>query len=145
MTAPWSGRHAAEKDQNGRLEVRDTPYLQPALLSYAAGEDIALHSEVLNLKSSQAACFNFLFPLRIDLALANAALRSFLPGLREVTAIEFEYTGPPGVTAWLSEPRGGKRGQNRTSIDAAIFWIDKKEHIYGCPAGCSGSRRRFTV
>ncbi|GAG37290.1 unnamed protein product [marine sediment metagenome] len=48
-----------------------------------------------------------------------------------MTGIEFEYTGPRGVTEWLGEPSGGKRGQYRTSIDAAIFWIgrSKRRHI----------------
>jgi len=112
-----------------RLAFHDP--IADAILSYLAKEDIALHSEALNLKSSQVACLNFLFPLREDLSLAKFALRSFLPGLREVTGIEFEYTGPRGVTAWLGEPPGGKRGQNRTSIDAAIFWIgrSKRRHI----------------
>ena len=78
--------------------------LADAILSYF-GVDVALHSEVLNLKSSQAACLNFLFPFRQDFDLAKAALRPFLSGLREVTGIEFEYTGPPEVTQWLGEPR----------------------------------------
>ena len=102
--------------------------LADAILFYLAEEDIALHSAVLNLKSSQVACLNFLFPLRQDLDLAKAALQPpFLPGLREVTGIEFEYTGPPGTTEWLGEPRKGKRGRNRTSIDAAIFWIGRSK------------------
>jgi len=101
--------------------------LADAILAYLAEEDIALHSEVLNLKSSQAACLNFLFPLRQDLDLAKASLGSFLPGLREVTGIEFEYTGSPEVTQWLGEPRRGKRGQNRTSIDAAVFWVGRSK------------------
>jgi hypothetical protein len=112
-----------------RLAFHDP--IADAILSYLAKEDIALHSEALNLKSSQVACLNFLFPLRKDLSLARSALRGFLPGLREVTGIEFEYTGPRGVTAWLGEPSGGKRGQYRTSIDAAIFWIgkSKEKHV----------------
>jgi len=69
-----------------------------AILSYLRKEDIALHSEALNLKSSQVACLNSLFPLRRDLWLAKFALRGFLSGLREVTGIEFEYTGPRGAT-----------------------------------------------
>jgi len=101
--------------------------LADAIRAYMDEEDIALHSEVLNLKSSQAACLNFLFPLRQDLDLAQAALRPFLSSLREVTGIEFEYTGPLEVTQWMGEPRGGKRGQNRTSIDAAIFWIGRSK------------------
>ena len=47
--------------------------------------------------------------------------------MRQVTGLEFEYTGPGGITHWLGEPPGGKRGQNRTSIDAAVFWEDQDE------------------
>ena len=94
------------------------------ILFYLAANDIAPHSELLNLKSSQAACFNFLFPLRQDLDLARAVLRPLLPGLREVTAVEFEYTGPEGTIGWLGEPKRGKRGQNRISIEAALVWMN---------------------
>jgi hypothetical protein len=105
--------------------------LADAILSYLSEEEIALHTEALNLKSSQVACLNFLFLLRQNLELAKAALRPFLPGLREVTGIEFEYTGPPEVTQWLGEPIRGRRGQNRTSIDAAVFWVgkSKRKHV----------------
>jgi hypothetical protein len=105
--------------------------LADAILSYLAEEDIAFHSEALNLKSSQVACLNFLFPLRQNFDLAKSVLKSFLPGLREVMGIEFEYTGPPEITKWLGEPSGGKRGQNRTSIDVAVFWVgkSKQKHI----------------
>jgi hypothetical protein len=95
------------------------------ILSYLEQEDIALHSEALNLKSSQVACFNFLFPFRQNLSLASTIFNNFLPGVDEVEDIEFEYTGPLEATKWLGEPLGGKRGQNRTSIDAAVFWRSK--------------------
>ena len=104
--------------------------LADAILSYLLDEDIASHSELLNLKSSQAACLNFIFPLRQDPDLAKAVLRRFLPGLREVTGIEFEYTGPAAVTDWLGEPKRGRRGQYRTSIDAAIFWIGRSKRTH---------------
>lgn len=109
-----------------------------AVFAYLKQENIQIHTEILNLKSSQAACLNFLFPLRLDPALAVHVLRKQLHGLDAITNIEFEYTGQdesPGAreecTEWLGEPPGGKRGQNRTSIDAAIFWTDKsaKKHI----------------
>ena len=101
-----------------------------AIFDYLATENIALHSEVLNLKSSQVACLNILFPLRQHPDWATEALRSVLPELRAVTAIEFEYTGPIEATRWLGEPAGSKRGQNRTSIDAALFWIDQRERTH---------------
>ena len=111
----------------GHLRLAFYEPLADEIISYLDAEDIALHSEVLNLKSSQAACLSFLFPLRQDLNLAKAALQPFFPGLRRVTKIEFEYTGPPEVTEWLGEPSGGRRGQNRTSIDAAVSWIGKRK------------------
>jgi len=92
------------------------------ILDYCAEGEIAVHTEALNLRSSQVACFNVLFPLRQDLKLAAIALYPLLPGEQQVDNIEFEYTGPEEVTDWLGEPAGGKRGQNRTSIDAAIWW-----------------------
>ena len=100
-------------------------------LAYMKHADIEVHSEALNLKSSQAACINFLYPLRHDLGLAPLVLRDILPNVATVTGIEFEYTGQDETdranqpcTVWLGEPSSGKRGQNRTSIDAAIFWTD---------------------
>jgi hypothetical protein len=97
------------------------------ILQYLDHEDIVLHTEALNLKSSQVACFNFLFPFRLDISLATKVLKPLLPGLDSVTGIEFEYTGPIEATKWLGEPLGGKRGQNRTSIDAAIFWKNDEQ------------------
>jgi len=100
-------------------------------LAYMKAANIEVHSEALNLKSSQAACINFLFPLRQDHELAVRVLRDILPNVAAVTGIEFEYTGQDETnrghqpcTAWLGEPTSGKRGQNRTSIDAAIFWTN---------------------
>jgi len=119
--------------------------LAHAIMAYLAEKNIALHSEALNLKSSQVACLNFLFPLRQDLDLARAVLQSFLPGLREVAGIEFEYTGPEGTTEWLGEPTRGKRGQNRTSIDAAIFWTDQNRRDHKTLAEWKYTERNFGV
>ena len=109
-----------------------------SVIGYLQEADIAVHSEILNLRSSQAACLNILFPLRLDLALAVTVLEPVLPSVWRVIDIEFEYTGPeskdkfPLPWQWMGEPAGGKRGQNRTSIDAAIWWED------------SNSRKRLT-
>jgi len=101
------------------------PPLAGDILAYL-GDEIGLHSEALNLKSSQVACLNILFPLRCNPSLATATFAQLIPQLAEVTELEFEYTGPEngGATQWLGEPVRGKRGQNRTSIDAALFWVD---------------------
>lgn len=132
------------------------PIAQSAL-KYMENEDIALHTENLNLKSSQVACFNFLFPLRQDLGAALRVLKPFFPQMERVTGIDFEFTGPNEATQWLGEPGSGKRGQNRTSIDAAVIYegsnqqkcaalIEWKytEHSYGgCSAyaGAKGEKR----
>lgn len=99
-------------------------------ISYFNDENIEIHSEFLNLKSSQAACVNFLFPLRQNLSLATNVFNDLLGDVMRVTAIEFEYTGPEGSTEWLGEPSSGKRGQYRTSIDAAVFWEDTNEQSH---------------
>jgi hypothetical protein len=94
------------------------------VISYLNDKNIALHSEALNLRSSQVCCLNVLFHLKQDKELAKGSLDPLLPNVQEIKDIEFEYTGPEAATEWLGEPPGGKRGQNRTSIDAAIFWED---------------------
>jgi len=104
------------------------PVTRDRALAYLSTNDIALHREFANLRSSQVCCLNFLFPLRTDLEAAVIALRPLLSGVAQVEEIEFEYTGPCGSTCWLGEPSGGKRGQNRTSVDAAIRWHDTEGH-----------------
>ena len=106
----------------GHLEKAFFPPIASEVLTYCSDNDVAVHSEALNLRSSQVCCFNVMFPLRENLALAKLALAPLLPGVLDVEQIEFEYTGPPEATLWLGEPAGGKRGQNRTSVDAAIWW-----------------------
>lgn len=129
------------------------------VLQYLEEENIALHTEALNLKSSQVACFNFLFPIRRDPQLATRLLKPHFSGMDSVTGIEFEYTGPIEATKWLGEPLGGKRGQNRTSIDAAIFWKDENrrrhasliewkytEHNFGvCSAFSNGNKEEKAI
>jgi len=92
------------------------------VLDHCRSHGIALHTEALNLRSSQICCLNTMFPPRLDLELAREALVDVLPGVTEVTKIDFEYTGPEGTTEWLGEPAGGGRGRLRTSIDVAIWW-----------------------
>jgi len=100
--------------------------IRDGVRAYTDTNGIELHSDFANLKSSQACCLNFLFALCRNLDAATTALRPLLPGATSVDWIEFEYTGPHGdhATKWLGEPPGGKRGQNRTSADAAIWWRD---------------------
>ena len=98
------------------------------ILKYIKDEDVALHTEALNLRSSQVCCFNVLSPLREDKELGRLVLKPLLPNVRAVDAIEFEYTGPYTTTEWLGEPPTGERGQNRTSIDATIWWKDSVEN-----------------
>ena len=114
----------------GEIRKAFFPGFTDAVFAYFDEANIQPHSELLNLKSSQAACVNFLFPLRSDLELATNVLTraGIIPPEGRVSGIEFEYTGQDeaggslGCTEWLGEPSTGKRGQNRTSIDAAVFW-----------------------
>jgi len=110
------------------------PGFAAEVMDYMLDSDIEIHSEVLNLKSSQACCLNLTFPLRQDLGLAGQVLRQLNPAIAQVTGVEFEYTGQdetvPGqrpATEWLGEPTSGKRGQQRTSIDVAVFWVDTED------------------
>jgi len=129
----WAGRrgytypHILPDDQSHLNLYAGT---RGGVLSYLEDKKIAAHREFANLRSSQVCCLNFLFPLRTDTRAAVAALRSLLPGAVRVDEIEFEYTGPDddGATAWLGESSAGKRGQNRTSVDAAVWWTDTEGH-----------------
>lgn len=109
---------------DGQLAKAFFPPISGEVLRYCRCNDVAIHTEALNLRSSQVACFNVMFPLRQDLSLAARALDPVLPDVSSVERTEFEYTGPDEATEWLGEPRGGRRGQNRTSIDIAIWWSD---------------------
>lgn len=99
------------------------PVREP-LVAYLGAQNVELHSEAANLRSSQVCCFNFLFPLRLAPEATGQILAPTLPGVAAVESLEFEVTGDDGATSWLGEPPGGKRGQNRTSIDAAAVWRD---------------------
>lgn len=134
---PGNGRFTKQPEHSyphilpdGDLRRAFYPGHADEIMSYLEKSDIQPHTELLNLKSSQAACLNFLFPLRANPDLATQVLTraGIVPSGGSVTGIEFEYTAQDeakkerGCTEWLGEPPGGKRGQNRTSIDAAIFW-----------------------
>ena len=97
-----------------------------AIKTYFDEADIAFHTESLNLKSSQVCCINFLFPLKQDLRSATRVFKELFTNLVKVTKIEFEYTADD-IYRSLGEPENGKRGQNRTSIDTAIFWNDTND------------------
>ena len=127
----WAGRRGYTYPHilpEGHEHLNLYPQTRDTLAAYLKDCDIEAHREFANLRSSQVCCLNFLFPLRGEPAKARAALRSVVPGVTDVNCIEFEYTGPDGdgATCWLGEPPGGKRGQNRTSADAAIWWTDAK-------------------
>ena len=74
-----------------------------------------------NLLSSQPLCFNFFGELKLDLAFATAAMKSFIPQLRDVTDIRFEYAPPGSLT-----------GDN-SAFDVACFYTraDGKRGMLG--------------
>lgn len=103
------------------------PPIAAAAEAYLHAENIEIHSENANLRSSQFACLNALFPLRLNLDAARTFLTPCLPGVRRVLSIEFEVTGDAAALAFMGDPPGGKRGANRTSIDAVVEWLDDAE------------------
>jgi hypothetical protein len=95
------------------------------ILAYAESEGLHLRDRVLNLLESQAACINVLFHFRQNPDWAALALGPLLPGVVRLEGLHFEYTGPAATTDWLGEPADGGCGQNRTSIDVALEWLDR--------------------
>lgn len=122
----YSYPHILPKDHLDKAFCQE---IRKYIFSYCSDNDVSIHSQALNLRSSQVACFNVIFRLRLNLQLAKKALEPLLPGVTNVKRIEFEYTGDEGATKWLGEPPGGKRGQNRTSIDVAIWWEDSNKRV----------------
>lgn len=133
------------------------PEIVEEVKEYVTRNKIQLHKQKNNLLSSQICCFNFLFILRRDLDKAVQVLRPFLPEVVTITAIEFEDTGPAGITEWLGEPPDGRRGQYRTSADVSISWINNQgkriktyiewkftEDTFGCCGGYTTKHNRNT-
>lgn len=121
-------RERAEENLFREIRKDALDYFEQQEIKWHDGRD---RNPTNHLCGSQVCCVNFLFPLRKDLDKATSILATAIPGLRRVMSIEFEYTGSPSATEWLGEPSGGKRGQNRTSIDAAVWWKDhwKKKRL----------------
>ncbi len=117
----------SEKDKNNQIKKVFYSNMADEIIKYCNDNDIEIHQEALNLKSSQVCCFNLIFPLRLDFNLAKMLLSSIYKNIKSVSKVEFEYTGDLEITKSLGEPLSGKRGQNRTSIDAAIWWEDNSK------------------
>jgi hypothetical protein len=96
-----------------------------ALLAYVESEGIHLNERVLNLRSSQVACLNVLFPFRQNPGWAALVLEPLLPTVARLEQVHFEFTGPESATQWLGEPAEGGRGRHHTSVDAAFEWLDR--------------------
>ena len=107
-------------DGDGQIKKAPLPDGARRILDHCKSHGIALHTEALNLRSSQICCLNTMFPLLLDLELAREDLADVLPGVTEVTRIDFEHTGPEDDRL-AGEPRPVD-GRLRTSIDVAIWW-----------------------
>ena len=93
--------------------------------AYFGANGIVWHDQVHNLLSSQALCINVFFPFRRHLDILGKFLSRCFTGLEKVIDLDFEYIGPKNYF----KERGG-RGQNRTSSDVAVLWLDKEKR--GC-------------
>ncbi len=91
-------------------------------IKHFAQSEIAWHKWKHNLLSSQIMCVNLFFPLKEHLDVLKSWLLSEFPDVEKVTNLDFEYIGPEGKDYFKE---GGGRGQNRTSSDISITWLDE--------------------
>lgn len=90
--------------------------------SYFGATGIAWHDQNYNLLSSQVLCLNVFFPFRRRLDILGKFLSRYFADLEKVIDLDFEYIGPKNYF----KERGG-RGQNRTSSDVAVLWLNKEK------------------
>jgi len=98
-----------------------------AVLQHVEREDIGLHTFAHHVLSSQCFAFNLAGPFLEYPEQLTGALRRLLPPavaaeVASVSRVELEYDGDdPG----FGEPSHGRRGENRTSVDIAVWWEDR--------------------
>ena len=103
------------------------PSHRDAVLRHIEREDIGLHTFAHHVLSSQCFAFNLAGPFLENPERLTGALRRLLPSavaakVARVTRVELEYDGgDPG----FGEPSSGRRGENRTSVDIAVWWEDR--------------------
>ncbi len=108
--------------------------------SARSGDDFSRDGPTRNMASSQVFCVNFWYPIKDDVGLLSALLRSIEPGVDSVTEIsstgreegrklkslvEFEWVG----TKETLEKKRYSRGANATSIDAFVSGIAKGRRV----------------
>ena len=98
-----------------------------AVLRHIKRDNIALHMFAHHVMSSQCFAFNLAGPFIEHPERLSATLRRLLPPavaaeVASVSRVELEYDGEqPG----FGEPSSGRRGENRTSVDVAVWWRDR--------------------
>ena len=90
-------------------------------IKYFARSDIAWHKYKHNLLSSQVMCVNIFFPLKQHLDVLKPWLSLHFRNVENVVDLDFEYIGPEDKNYFNEK---GGRGQNRTSSDISITWLD---------------------
>lgn len=88
---------------------------------YFNDNNIGWHKDKHNLLSSQIMCANIFFPLKQHLDVLKPWLSNHFHDVGNVVDLDFEYIGPKGKN-YFNE--NGGRGQNRTSSDVSITWLD---------------------
>ncbi|MBA7654206.1 hypothetical protein ES703_62082 [subsurface metagenome] len=91
---------------------------------YFKEKGIAWHRQKHNLLSSQIMCVNIFFPLKQHLNVIKPWLIRLFRDAENVIDIDFEYIGPEDKN-YFNEIGG--RGQNRTSSDVSITWLDREK------------------
>ena len=90
---------------------------------YFKEKGIAWHRQKHNLLSSQIMCVNIFFPLKQHLNVIKPWLIRLFRDAENVVDIDFEYIGPEDKN-YFNEIGG--RGQNKTSSDVSITWLDRE-------------------
>lgn len=96
--------------------------IREAAQLYFQTKKIAWHKDKHNMLSSQIMCLNIFFPLKQHLDVLKTWLSSEFSDVGNVVDLDFEYIGPNNKNYFNEE---GGRGQNRTSSDISIVWLDK--------------------
>lgn len=91
-------------------------------IKYFTRSNIAWHKYKHHLLSSQIMCVNIFFPLKQHLDVLKPWLSNHFHDVGNVVDLDFEYIGPEDKNYFNEK---GGRGQNRTSSDVSITWLDK--------------------
>jgi len=98
---------------------------QDEILDYIKKEKIRKHIFFSHLASSQVACFNLFYPIKLNKNLANQIFKDILPEFYEIIDIEFEYYDKKNDYLNESRNKGNNTANVGTDSDIAIIYKNK--------------------